>query len=77
MEVWVPWKGLIDVGAEKTRLSKEIARAETEMGIVKNKLSSESFVSKAPPQVVAQQREKMSAIEDKLAKLKDALRKLT
>jgi valyl-tRNA synthetase len=77
MEIWVPWKGLIDAPAERARMAKEIARAEGEMEVVKNKLGNESFVSKAKPQVVAQQREKLGALEDKLAKLKDALNKLT
>ena len=76
VEIWVPWKGLIDVEAERARVSKEIARVESEMGIANGKLSNESFVSKAPPQVVAQQREKMSALEGKLTKLKDSLSKL-
>ncbi len=76
MEIWVPWKGLIDVEAERTRLAKEIARAEGEMEVVKKKLANESFVSKAPPQVVAAQREKLGALEDKSAKLKDSLNKL-
>jgi len=77
MEILVPWKGLIDVDAERTRLNKEIAKLVSEAESVINKLGNESFVSKAPPAIVAQQREKLLATEEKLAKLKDALNKLT
>ncbi len=77
IEIQVPWKGLIDVEAEKTRLNKEIAKVEKEQNIVSGKLSNESFVTKAPPEVVAKQREKLQSIEDKLSKLKEALDKLS
>ncbi|MFH1874853.1 MAG: valine--tRNA ligase [Pseudomonadota bacterium] len=76
MEIQVPWKGLIDVEAEKARLTKEIAKADNDQSIVKNKLSKESFVTKAPADVVAKEREKLQIIEDKLAKFREALKKL-
>ena len=77
MEVLVPWKGLVDVEAEKARLSKELAKIETDRQIVQKKLANESFVTKAPPPVVAKEREKLSALEEKLARLKEAFEKLT
>jgi valyl-tRNA synthetase len=77
MEILVPWKGLIDVEAEKSRLTKEIAKVQNDTAILKKKLSNESFVAKAPPDVVSKEREKLIAAEEKLKKLQDAMDKLS
>jgi valyl-tRNA synthetase len=49
----------IDVGAEKDRLVKEITRVRGEIEKAEKKLATESFVSRAPAQVVAQERERL------------------
>ncbi len=60
MTLGVPLAGLIDVGAELARLDKEIARLGQEVGRVEAKLSNESFVARAPAEVVAKEREKIA-----------------
>ncbi|WP_026913459.1 valine--tRNA ligase [Perlucidibaca piscinae] len=79
MTLGVPLAGLIDVGAELTRLDKEIARLGQEVARVEAKLSNESFVARAPADVVAKERDKiadnlraqaaMQAQRDKIATL--------
>jgi valyl-tRNA synthetase len=59
----------IDVEAEKTRLDKEIARLEAEIGKANAKLSNESFVQRAPDQVVAQEKERLAGFSDTLQKV--------
>jgi valyl-tRNA synthetase len=54
----LPLAGVIDVAAEKTRLEKEIAKLDTEIGKFDKKLANESFVAKAPPEVVETERER-------------------
>ena len=59
----------ITLADEKLRLSKEIERVSGEIGKAENKLGSESFVARAPAQVVAVERERLAgfiALHEKL-----------
>ena len=60
MTLGVPLAGLIDVASEIARLDKEIARLAQEVARVEAKLSNESFVARAPADVVAKEREKIA-----------------
>ncbi|KWS26450.1 valine--tRNA ligase [Pseudomonas syringae] len=69
MEVLVPMAGLIDKGAELARLDKEIQRLQGEVQRVGGKLSNAAFVDKAPPEVIAKERAKLTEAEQALGKL--------
>ncbi len=56
--VALPLKGVIDVEAERARLTREIERCGKEIETVDRKLSNQSFVARAPADVVAEQRER-------------------
>src|SRR5690606_40050359 len=62
--------GLIDTAAELARLEKAIDKAQKEFDLFNRKLSNENFVSKAPADVIAKEREKLSAAEETLTQLK-------
>ncbi|NCV62825.1 MAG: hypothetical protein EBW49_02615, partial [Betaproteobacteria bacterium] len=56
--------------------TKEIARLENEIVKANGKLGNEAFVAKAPPAVIAQERQRLTDFEDTLHKVKDQLKRL-
>ncbi|WP_163577682.1 valine--tRNA ligase [Halomonas faecis] len=60
MEVLVPMAGLIDKEAELARLAKEIDKQDKLIGAVEKKLGNDSFVAKAPAEVVEKERGKLA-----------------
>ena len=69
LEILVPLAGIIDVEAERARLSKEIAKLEGALKSVTSKLSNAKFVDNAPDAVVAKEREKQEQITQALQSL--------
>ncbi len=76
-EIFMPLEGLIDVEAEKSRLSKEIEKTEKEVSKCRGKLGNEKFVANAKPEVVAVERERLAEWEGKLASLQEMLSSLS
>ncbi len=66
----------VDVEAETKRLSKEIAKLDTEIAKANGKLSNEAFVAKAPPSVIEQERARIASFSDKVEKMRGQLEKL-
>jgi len=66
----------IDKGAEKARIAKELARIEGEIAKANGKLGNEAFVAKAPPAVIAQEKQRVADFSAMLARLKDQLVRL-
>ncbi len=65
--------GAIDVGAERARLTKELAAAEKERTVNAGKLANEAFTGKAPDAVVAKVRDRLAAAEADIARIEQAL----
>jgi len=68
--------GIIDVPAERARLTKEIAAFDSDIGHFGKKLGNPNFVSRAAPEVVDEQREKLAEAEAGKARLQAALARL-
>ena len=66
----------VDVAAETERLSKEIARLESEVVKANAKLGNESFVARAPVQVVETEKKRLIDFLMTLDKLKQQLERL-
>ena len=66
----------IDIAAERERLNKEALRLEGEITKANAKLDNESFVARAPAQVVEQEKERVQNFSATLEKLREQLAKL-
>jgi valyl-tRNA synthetase len=75
-EAYMPMEGLIDVEAERVRISREIEKMRIEVTKSEGKLGTASFVDRAPPEVVAQEKERLEDWKTKLAQLGEMLEAL-
>jgi len=66
----------IDVEAERSRLAKEMARIEAEIGKATVKLGNPSFVARAPAAVVAQEKQRLEDFRRTLDRLRDQASRL-
>ena len=76
LRVMIPLAGLIDLGAEKTRLAKEISRIEVEIKKCEGKLGNANFVANAPAEVVIQERQRITDWNATLNALREQAQKL-
>ncbi|MEC8087642.1 MAG: valine--tRNA ligase [Pseudomonadota bacterium] len=67
----------IDISKEKERLQKEISKVELEIEKLQQKLDNENFIKKAPPEVVAEQRQRTSEYQESYGRLGEALKRLS
>ncbi len=72
----LPLVGVIDLGAERARLDREIAKTEDEIGRIDKKLGNQQFVSRAPAEVVEEQRERRADYVEAKTKLEAARERL-
>ena len=69
-ELYVPLAGLIDLGVERGRLDKEIARLEGSIKGAESRLNSPNFTDKAPASVVEFERAKLAESKAQLEAVK-------
>ena len=72
-ELFLPTEGLIDVEAEKTRLTKEKEKYESEISKVGQKLANPNFTQKVPANVLEEHKQRLADWQGKLAHVKAAL----
>ncbi len=72
----LPIADVIDISAERDRLTKDIAKTEAEIGKIDKKLSNPGFVAKAPEEVVEENRERLAEEQARRNKLAAALDRL-
>jgi valyl-tRNA synthetase len=75
--VALPLGDVIDFAKERTRLEKDLKKAQDEIARFDAKLSNEQFVSKAPEEVLAEQREKRAEAAALAVRLTDAIGRLS
>ena len=74
--VALPLEGVIDFGAEKARLAKELEKIAKDTAAIDGRLGNAGFVAKAPPEVLEESRERKTELEARKAKVEEALARL-
>ncbi len=72
----LPLKGVVDLGAERARLGKEMRKAEADIARVDAKLGNANFVARAPEEVVEEEKEKREEALVRKTKIAEALARL-
>jgi valyl-tRNA synthetase len=75
-EYSVPFEGNIDVEAELAKLNAELIYLEGFRTSVNKKLSNEKFVANAKPEVVENERKKLSDTESKIKTVKEQIARI-
>ena len=76
MEVFIPFEDLVEIEAEKQRLTDEIKRLEAEVERAEKMLANPGFVNKAPEKKVQEEKEKLAKYQTMLVATKERLEKL-
>lgn len=76
MNIYIPLAGLVDQEKERVRLNKEIENVEKFISGLESRLENKDFISKAPEQVINQQKESLSRKAAELVELKKQLASL-
>ncbi|NLB29168.1 MAG: valine--tRNA ligase [Clostridiales bacterium] len=70
---YMPLAELVDLGAERARIAKELEKARADLQRVTSKLENESFVSKAPENVVQAERDRAAKAKALIENLEASL----
>src|SRR5207302_638917 len=74
--LYLPLDELTDVEAERARLERELESARAQEHGALGKLANESFLSRAPQDVVARERERARSIKERIQRLQERLEAL-
>ncbi len=72
----LPLKGVIDFAAERGRLNKEMAKAESDIARVDQKLNNPKFIANAAEDIIEGEKEKREEAAARLQKIAEALERL-
>ena len=62
-EIYVPLAGLIDIEKERERLTKRLEKTIIELDRTDKKLTNESFLAKAPEEIIAKEKDKKADLD--------------
>ena len=74
--VTVPLGGLVDIEEERGRLAKELGQIDTNVERLSRRLKDESFLAKAPEDVVERERQRLATMEGRRTRVNDIVSRL-
>ncbi|HEY9882633.1 MAG TPA: valine--tRNA ligase [Thermosynechococcaceae cyanobacterium] len=76
VQVVIPLAGVVDLGAQRIKIERDLKRVEAEIQALSGRLSNPGFVNKAPADVVESARTTLAEAEKQAEILRDRLAKL-
>ncbi|MEL6346877.1 MAG: valine--tRNA ligase [Myxococcota bacterium] len=75
-QLFFPLEGVIDIDAERQRLTGQIEKAEKDVNALNKRLDNPRYVNNAPAHIVQESRDKLAQAQDRLDKLLAARKNL-
>ena len=75
-KIFIPLGDLVDLDAEKTRLTKELTAATEKLDRLEKKLANAGFVQKAPEKIVEQTKKEADTVREKIEMLRHSIENL-
>ena len=76
IQIFVPLAGVVDLDAERKRVSNKLAKAKKDLERIEKKLQNKNFVDRAPADIVAKERDRRAQLADEVTKLTEHLERL-
>jgi len=76
-KIVVPLKGIVDLEVEKKRKRDEIAQKQKSIEGLQSRLNNETFVSKAPEEIITKEKERLDTLKREVNELKIVLNNLS
>lgn len=70
LNIYIPYKGVIDISKEKERISKERKETNQRLNCSISKLKDKEFLKKAPRELIEKEKEKVKSLRSILSELK-------
>ncbi len=76
LKVFIPLAGLVDLDAEKKKMTAEVAQKQKSIEGLQSRLGNEAFVSKAPADIIAKEHERLATLQKEILELNKVLANL-
>ena len=76
MKIYIPLEGLVDIKEEKARLEKKLVKLNQELKSVQDRLSNDTFVEKAPTEVVEELKGKLKSLMSDQTRIEEQIKLL-
>ena len=76
MKIYIPLEGLVDIEEEKARLEKKLVKLNQELRSVQDRLSNETFLEKAPTEVVEELKGKLKSLMSDQTRIEEQIKLL-
>ena len=71
--VYLPMGNVVDLAAERQRLERDLASSQEALQRLEHRMADQRFLSKAPDEVIEQERQRLASTQERQAKIRELL----